>query len=435
MHIYICTCSDFHTKLGFMAHLLDQHTLWGRQVLRGNKAWLLPWESFPATALYAAFTAIALLSAAWIHSTAKFCANDSRQPSPGLLDDVVCITAITIFAPALSLAPCCATFVALIYWHCRACSPEERDGAADCTRFVRFRDPVLQRTYAGKRIDMESLYEMYFDEKLDFIFPTPLSNVLDSDVCLLNDILPRRSEFVTYTLSLSTHLRFLLAQWIPDVLSHSKAQDVSQVGFSLRIFSMCAWPNLYCFQVREHYDRGKLDTKASSPFSSDDAEDDFFGMFLGSSMVYTSGISLGTLASALQTFKQQQQPQQAQQQKATFSEPNESLEQLQDAKLRVICQKLMLSKGETHLDIGCGWGTLANFSASKFGTVVTGVTLSRNQAAHAAMVAKRMKMRDHRVTFWCRDYRDIPTNVGVRYVYAMFMLFRDVSWDGLLACV
>ena len=23
--------------------------------------------------------------------------------------------------------------------------------------------------------------------------------------------------------------------------------------------------------------------------------------------------------------------------------------------------------------------------------------------------------QDHRTTFWCRDYRDIPTNVGVRY--------------------
>ncbi len=30
-------------------------------------------------------------------------------------------------------------------------------------------------------------------------------------------------------------------------------------------------------------------------------------------------------------------------------------------------------------------------------------------------MSKKKKIRDHRTTFWCRDYRDIPTNVGVRY--------------------
>ena len=78
-------------------------------------------------------------------------------------------------------------------------------------------------------------------------------------------------------------------------------------------------------------------------------------------------------------------------------------------------RKLNLQKGDTHLDIGCGWGTLVNHSAAKHGTVATGVTLSRNQVAYANAASKRLRIKDHRTTFWCRDYRDIPTNIGVRY--------------------
>jgi cyclopropane fatty-acyl-phospholipid synthase-like methyltransferase len=37
------------------------------------------------------------------------------------------------------------------------------------------------------------------------------------------------------------------------------------------------------------------------------------------------------------------------------------------------------------------------------------------QAVYAAAMSKRMGIQDHRTTFWCMDYRDIPTNVGVQY--------------------
>lgn len=79
-------------------------------------------------------------------------------------------------------------------------------------------------------------------------------------------------------------------------------------------------------------------------------------------------------------------------------------------------RKMRLQKGDFHLDIGCGWGTLINFSVANYGTIGTGVTLSRNQTAYAVAVSKKKKIRDHRTTFWCRCYFGFQA-------WASFMLY------------
>lgn len=57
----------------------------------------------------------------------------------------------------------------------------------------------------------------------------------------------------------------------------------------------------------------------------------------------------------------------------------ETLEQAQQAKLRMICEKLQLKPGMTLLDIGCGWGGLSQFAAKEYGVSVKGVTISAEQ--------------------------------------------------------
>jgi cyclopropane fatty-acyl-phospholipid synthase-like methyltransferase len=44
-----------------------------------------------------------------------------------------------------------------------------------------------------------------------------------------------------------------------------------------------------------------------------------------------------------------------------------ALEEAQHNKLQLICDKLMLQEGESMLDIGCGWGTLARHAAKVCG--------------------------------------------------------------------
>lgn len=50
----------------------------------------------------------------------------------------------------------------------------------------------------------------------------------------------------------------------------------------------------------------------------------------------------------------------------------ETLEELQDNKLKLVCEKLDLQPTDKLLDIGCGWGTLAAFAGKNYDCDVTG---------------------------------------------------------------
>ncbi|KMV70461.1 cyclopropane fatty acyl phospholipid synthase [bacteria symbiont BFo1 of Frankliniella occidentalis] len=80
----------------------------------------------------------------------------------------------------------------------------------------------------------------------------------------------------------------------------------------------------------------------------------------------------------------------------------ETLEQAQQAKLQMICEKLQLEPGMSLLDIGCGWGGLAEYAARNFGVKVFGVTISAEQQK---LAQQRCEGLD--VTILLQDYRDL----------------------------
>ncbi|MEV8345674.1 cyclopropane-fatty-acyl-phospholipid synthase family protein [Streptomyces niveus] len=110
-----------------------------------------------------------------------------------------------------------------------------------------------------------------------------------------------------------------------------------------------------------------------------DVGNDFYAMVLGPSMVYSC---------------------------AYFAEPGGTLEDAQRDKLDLVCRKLGLSDGDRLLDVGCGWGSMAMHAAREYGAQVTGVTLSREQAAYARKRIAEAGLTD-RIEIRVQDYRDV----------------------------
>ena len=110
-----------------------------------------------------------------------------------------------------------------------------------------------------------------------------------------------------------------------------------------------------------------------------DVSNEFFALFLDSSMTYSC---------------------------ALFRDGAMTLEQAQEAKLELICRKLALEPGERLLDVGCGWGSLALHAASRHGARVVGITLAERQARLARERVRERGLED-RVEIRLMDYRDL----------------------------
>lgn len=89
---------------------------------------------------------------------------------------------------------------------------------------------------------------------------------------------------------------------------------------------------------------------------------------------------------------------------AYYLSPADTLEQAQDQKKRHIAAKLLLRPGHRVLDIGSGWGGLAQHLAQTSDVRVCGLTLSTQQLGHAIRTTAEAGLSD-RVQFHLRDYR------------------------------
>ncbi|MBO9198592.1 cyclopropane fatty acyl phospholipid synthase [Rhizobium sp. 16-449-1b] len=61
----------------------------------------------------------------------------------------------------------------------------------------------------------------------------------------------------------------------------------------------------------------------------------------------------------------------------------DTLAAAQEAKLDLICRKIGLREGMRVLDIGSGWGGFLKFAAERYGVEALGITISKEQMAHA----------------------------------------------------
>lgn len=116
-----------------------------------------------------------------------------------------------------------------------------------------------------------------------------------------------------------------------------------------------------------------------------------------------------------------------------------NLNEAQEAKLDLICQKLGLQPGMKVLDIGCGWGSFAKYAAEKYGVRVVGITIAQKQLELAREICKGLP-----IELRFQDYRDINEtfdrivsvgqmeHVGYKnYSEYMHIAHRSLTPDGL----
>jgi cyclopropane-fatty-acyl-phospholipid synthase len=80
----------------------------------------------------------------------------------------------------------------------------------------------------------------------------------------------------------------------------------------------------------------------------------------------------------------------------------EDLDSAQEAKLDLICRKLGLERGMRLLDIGCGWGGLAQFAAERYDVHVTGISPAIEQVNLAKERTSGLPVHIEQA-----DYRDL----------------------------
>ena len=86
--------------------------------------------------------------------------------------------------------------------------------------------------------------------------------------------------------------------------------------------------------------------------------------------------------------------------------PGDTLEQAQSRKIHALLDRLQLEPGQRLLEIGCGWGSLAEIAARDYGVEVVGLTLSAEQKAFADARIAAAGLSD-RARIELTDYRDV----------------------------
>ena len=110
-----------------------------------------------------------------------------------------------------------------------------------------------------------------------------------------------------------------------------------------------------------------------------DIGNEFYSLWLGETMAYTC---------------------------AYYPTPTTTLDEAQNAKMDHVCRKLLLRPGETVVEAGCGWGTLALHMARHYGVKVRAFNISREQVAFARERAAKLGLGSQ-VEYVEDDYRNI----------------------------
>ncbi len=141
------------------------------------------------------------------------------------------------------------------------------------------------------------------------------------------------------------------------------------------------WLGRLAYRVKHLLNRNTKANSQKNIHAHYDLGNAFYELWLDGTMNYSSGI---------------------------FETPQTPMKAAQDAKVRRALRMAGVQPGHRVLEIGCGWGALAEMAATEFDASITGVTLSTEQLAWAQQRMARVGAAGQ-ADLRLQDYRDIGT--------------------------
>ncbi len=113
---------------------------------------------------------------------------------------------------------------------------------------------------------------------------------------------------------------------------------------------------------------------------------------------------------------------------------DEPLVEAQERKVRALLHRLNLKPGNRLLEIGCGWGGLAEIAAREYGVHVVGLTLSDAQKTYADARVATAGLSD-RVEIQLCDYRHVTGQFDAIASVEMVEAVGEAYWPAYLDCI
>ena len=141
-----------------------------------------------------------------------------------------------------------------------------------------------------------------------------------------------------------------------------------------------SWTGRLLYRLRHLLNRNTKSNSRKNIHAHYDLGNDFYRLWLDGTMNYSSALFHG--------------------------DTQQDMQQAQHAKVRRALLKAGVRRGHRVLEIGCGWGALAEKATQEFGAHLTGVTLSTEQLAWAQQRLAAQGLTD-KADLRLQDYRDI----------------------------
>ena len=182
-----------------------------------------------------------------------------------------------------------------------------------------------------------------------------------------------------------------------------------------------SWAGRLLYRIKHLLNRNTKTNSQKNIHAHYDLGNAFYELWLDDTMNYSSALFAGDLSQPMQ--------------------------QAQNAKVRRALSMAGVTTGSRVLEIGCGWGALAEMATTEFGAALTGVTLSTEQLGFAQTRMARLGVANQ-ANLRLQDYRDITDApfdaicsiemveaVGREYWPTYFQALNKLLKPGGRACV